>query len=154
MATGYDIRLAVLSLVQAANLPGIPLANIKNRMITKVSEGLDALPAVIISPYGTLSNKPADFGGGRDWQFRVRIAMVDATGGDAETNQELYEGWLQSAMESVLVDASTGYSRDVLPGVAGNWEINAENATTFDDSKLGPKFYAFLNAVLRFEVQR
>ena len=155
-SVGYAIRQAVKTLLVNAAISGIDTANIKTRMMTKATKGIDTLPCVIISPYGTISDKPADFEGSRDRSFRVRIALIDATGGDAQTNDEIYSSWIEEAVDAILVDSGgiwQGFCRETLTTVPRVWQIRADIINTFDDALLEEGLYAFQNAVIRFDWQ-
>lgn len=148
----YQIRQAVKALLVSAAIPGISTTSIKIRMLTKATKGIDQFPVVVISPYATIGDKPADFEGGRDRDYRVRIAIIDAMAGDTETNDDLYSGWIEAALNAIVVDFN-GFAATTLPGIDRNWEINSEAVNTFDDSKIENGFFAFQNLVMRFSLQ-
>ena len=156
MSVGYDIRVAVKAIVVAMGISGITTDNIKIRMMVRALKGIDRLPCIIIAPYGTIDDKPADFEGSRGRIFRVRVAIIDAMTGDTETHDELYSQWIEDIINAVLVQQSgpeQGFSRETLAGIDGVWQIRAETIATFDDSKMEQGYYAYQNAVFRFEWQ-
>ncbi len=154
-SVGYSIRQATKALLVAASITPIG-TNIKARMMTKATKGIDTLPIAIVSPYGTIGDKPADFEGSRDRSFRVRIALIDAMSGDTETNDNLYSQWIEDAINAILVDDAgiwEGFQRETLVSVPSVWQIRADTINTFDDALMENGFYAFQNAVIRFDWQ-
>ena len=149
---GYAIRTAFKNLVIAAAIPSLDSSKIKLRMMTKATKGIDKTPLVVISPYGTIGDKPADFEGGRSRQYRTRIAIIDSMAGDTETNDELYSDWIEEIVNAIMV-RTDGTPRTELAGVSRSWELNTEKIDTFNDPAMEQGFYAFQNAVIRCEWQ-
>lgn len=156
-SNAFLIRKGVLAICQgtgqqiAQGQSALASASMKMRMVVKATKR-DPLPLLLIVPYGTIGDKPADFETGRDRQYRLRLALIDDPEGDSETKDALYSEWLEIFLNAIVRNTD-GTARNQLDGVPGVWEINAESVTTFDDSLLANNLYAMQNLVLRFESQ-
>jgi len=142
----YDILLALQQRLVQSNanlLRGINRSNIKVRSLPKIGDR-DALPCILIAPYGKTRWEPVDFEGNLNRTYFVEVAVVAANNDDFATKQSLYQQWAD--------DAEMLVSPEVLAAVPSVWRIEVLESPVFDRSKLS-KLYAYQSIVLKFDSQ-
>lgn len=113
----------------ALGLTGIT-SNIKIREAPKKGEDFDTVPLVIIAPFvGTRSN-PLGTEGSDNNTYRRDIWIIDGFEGDNETDQAKRELWHEQVHNAIERNGTDW--RTKLPSAPSVWDIQIEDAPTFD----------------------
>lgn len=144
----YDIREAVVWLLQQQTFTGLSSSNIKNRSMPKKGETLDSLPCMLVVPYGGIDWSPLSFEGTVNRGYMVEVCVVAASNLDFSTAQEQHGGWLEKAVRAVTPETL----QNSTPPVESVWRVEVLANPTFDRGKLAV-MYSYQSIVLRFDSQ-
>jgi hypothetical protein len=136
----------VIDILAAVGLSGIDSANIKARELPKRDETIDAVPCVVVAPYG-FRVSPLGTEGSAGRNYTREICLIDGSEGDFATDQAKRQTWHQQVVNGIERNGSEW--RTTLPNAGTVWAIEIENAPTFDRSLLA-KNYAYQSVIVTF----
>jgi hypothetical protein len=145
---GYAIRQDLQTIIRGLALDGITSANVKLRKLPKSLETIDPLPCVCICSGPMGFNRLSFEAGQVDRIYTVDIVLIDANEGDYATDEDKQLRWQEQVIGALLIDPATSDVRFSLPSVATVWQLELDQATTFDRSKLS-ELYDYLGVRLR-----
>lgn len=141
----------VQTILIAAQLAGIPVADFKIRELPKVGDTLDLVPCVLICSCDDLGSEPLDMEGNANRAHRVQICLVDGHEGDFATDRKKRQKWRKQALNAIEFEAD-GSWRLSLPNVPSVWSIKPVKVKELDRAKLAQN-YAFFPMVVEFQSQ-
>ncbi len=137
------------AIIQAAQLSGIPNASVKVRVMPKIGETLDTVPAVLICPAGSLrpnKTEPFGFEGAVSNEYNEVIIIVKGFSGNYATTGDnaAVQGWHEQVVRAVQFNATTGDFRVTLPNAPTVYWLNVDSAPSFDRDLLNTGKYVYL----------